>query len=320
VVSYLVLFVGLATLSGWLGAVLLPDASPNAQALLMEAIRAVPTLAFLVALVGPRRARPSLRGLGGALRLSAGALAVVLLTVAATVQGIVSGVGSSALAELGMTGLASDWPIELAQAVALLALVGVYEEALFRGVLLDTLLGRLGRTRRGLMASALACSLLFGFSHVLPSLLVGDVSSADTIVQAVLKTLQAGMMGMLFCAIVLRSNSLWPSVVVHALCDVGIVVYALYGDVSAVSYVSQDAATGQAMVVVYVMLMVVGLAYLVPATLSLLQVPVPRRCALADGGTGWSGTGGEGASTPPRPSGMGPVPEGAPPRTPPSAG
>ncbi|MCH3942572.1 MAG: CPBP family intramembrane metalloprotease [Atopobiaceae bacterium] len=72
------------------------------------------------------------------------------------------------------------------------------------------------------------------------------------------------MMGMLFCAIVLRSNSLWPSVVVHALCDVGIVVYALYGDVSAVSYVSQDAATGQAMVVVYVMLMVVGLAYLVP--------------------------------------------------------
>ncbi|MCH3942574.1 MAG: hypothetical protein LKE37_02465 [Atopobiaceae bacterium] len=65
VVSYLVLFVGLATLSGWLGAVLLPDASPNAQALLMEAIRAVPTLAFLVALVGPKGRGPACAGSEG---------------------------------------------------------------------------------------------------------------------------------------------------------------------------------------------------------------------------------------------------------------
>lgn len=313
VACYLLLFVGLAAASEWAAIVLLPGASQNAQTLLMEAIRAVPTMAFLVALVGTHDLRLSLRGLGKALRLSAAALAMVAFSMLATIVGIATGVGSSELADMGMTGLASDWPVELLQALLLLLCVGVYEEALFRGILLDTLLGRLGHTRRGLMGAVLVCSLAFGFSHVLPSFMTGDVASADTIAQALLKTLQAGMMGVLFCAVVLRSNNLWDSVVVHALCDAGIVLYSLFGDVSAVSYVSSDAEMGQALVATYVLIAVLALAYFIPALLSLRKVPVPRVGVFADGATIPFEGEGTGFSTPPPPDGitLPPVPPAA---------
>ncbi len=84
-------------------------------------------------------------------------------------------------------------------------LVGLFEETLFRGVVFHGL-----RTAHSLWFAILASSLLFGLFHLV-NLAIGQ-DWHITLFQVV----NAGALGVFFCAIVLQSNSLWPAIVLHA--------------------------------------------------------------------------------------------------------
>ena len=113
-------------------------------------------------------------------------------------------------------GMVSDWPLQLALVIMLCLLVGTFEEGLFRGVVFSGLLARFGETRRGLIGAVIVSSLIFGFVHVTPSIMNGQVVTGLDMAQAALKTLQAGILGAFLAALFLKTQHLghragsWP--------------------------------------------------------------------------------------------------------------
>lgn len=97
-----------------------------------------------------------------------------------------------------------------------MCLVGLNEEQMFRGVLLQGLM-----TRVPVWPAILISSVLFGAVHILNVFVTGDLG------QAVLQCFGAGVLGLLFCAIRLRSGSLFPVIILHALWNFAIVMLAL---------------------------------------------------------------------------------------------
>lgn len=87
--------------------------------------------------------------------------------------------------------------------------VGFSEELMFRGVLLGALLAR----GMAPLPAVLASSVLFGAVHALNGAVTG--AWVESAVQAV----AASMSGVLFAAIRVRTGSLWPGIVLHALWD-----------------------------------------------------------------------------------------------------
>lgn len=111
----------------------------------------------------------------------------------------------------------------LALAVLVPLSVGLGEELLFRGFALQALLARLGSTKKGIWIACLLSSLIFGLSHAFKLFFDGHVPS--TIPQVI----STAMMGMLFCALYLRTGTLWPSILLHGLIDLPFfMIYAVF--------------------------------------------------------------------------------------------
>lgn len=91
--------------------------------------------------------------------------------------------------------------------VALVAIVAINEEVVFRGILLHSL------RRRGLWDAVLTSSALFGLMH-LANLVLGTTPSG-TLVQIVF----AAMAGVGYAAMRLVTGSLWPGIALHAAFD-----------------------------------------------------------------------------------------------------
>jgi len=89
-------------------------------------------------------------------------------------------------------------------------LVGISEELACRGVLLQGL-----RSRVSIWPAVLLSSLLFGAIHVINGFMTGDFTAAF------IQALAAFMSGVLFAAIRLRTHSIIPCMVFHALWDFG---------------------------------------------------------------------------------------------------
>ena len=101
----------------------------------------------------------------------------------------------------------------LVTAIILSLLVGLAEEGMFRGIILRSLLSR------GIWPAALLSALFFASIH-LTNLLAG-ASWGYTFGQLIL----AFGTGMLFASLRLRTGSIWPCVLLHAVRDVGGMIY-----------------------------------------------------------------------------------------------
>jgi len=87
-------------------------------------------------------------------------------------------------------------------------LVGLSEEVMFRGVLYRALL-----SNYRIWTAIIVTSVLFGAVHVLNVFTTGELGPA------MLQATAAGMSGMLFVAIVVRTGSIWPAIIYHWLWD-----------------------------------------------------------------------------------------------------
>lgn len=109
------------------------------------------------------------------------------------------------LAGAGVAALGLPPPPALAILAANMLLVGLSEELMFRGVLYSGL-----RDRLPLWPAAIVTSVLFGAVHVLNAGTTGNLQGA------VLQAINAVSLGFLLLGLRVRSGSLWPPVILHA--------------------------------------------------------------------------------------------------------
>lgn len=101
-------------------------------------------------------------------------------------------------------------------------LVGLSEELMFRGILFQGL-----RSRLNLWAAIWLTSLVFGSVHLLNGFTTGDFNSA--FIQAI----SAASAGIWFMALRLRTRSLYPGMLAHALWDFSIFIFSLSASTTA---------------------------------------------------------------------------------------
>lgn len=164
----------------------------------------------------------------------------------------------------GMT-VAPDWLPKLGITALLCIGIGVMEEVLYRGILLNSVLAVTGRSHRGTMAGIMFVSLMFGFAHVDFST---DFASPLLATQAVLKIVQTGFFSIILCSVVLRTRSLGGAALVHGLSDFLLMIPSLVlaGQQVTTNYVS----SGEEGVTSIVLYLIIIACYL-PMTIKSLR-------------------------------------------------
>ena len=192
-----------------------PQTAPAGQ-LPLEVALAATVLAAVLLIGWGRPARVTSRPAWGGVWY---ALPPLLVTLAILAAGLVA-------SEATMEGLGVLWSAGFIQGTILLViLVGIFEETLFRGVVLHGFERRLGA-----VAALLISSVLFGAMHYVNW--IGGQSLGATHQQVI----HAALSGFLYGAIALRTRSIWPGVLLHALWDFTVMFNAVMlgdADVSA---------------------------------------------------------------------------------------
>lgn len=239
--------------------------------------------AFVALLGGARALAPTMTGVRRALREGRYpvvlALALGVLEAASLLQAAAAG---------EPVPLSPTWAADLLGTVALCAAVGLYEEALFRVLLLGGLLSCHGGTRNGVLVSVLVSSLAFGAAHVA---LVGSIDVL-TLAQMVLKTAQTACIGLLLGAVYVRTRSFLGVAALHGLADLLLMApLAVMGGIegSIGDYVSGGGvglaalASALALVAIYVVMVALYAPAAVQAWRLLASAPVPAAGPFAEG-------------------------------------
>ena len=141
-----------------------------------------------------------------------------------------------------------------------MAMVGVAEEFIFRGVIAQTLLEHFGTSRAGAWKACLLSGVLFGAAH-----LTNILSSAPFGV--LMQCVFAASLGTLFAAIYFRTGNLWVTVFLHGAMDISsMLIGGLYGTTTVADAVSGYDAS---------MLLSV-LLYLIPTAVLLRKKKLPE--------------------------------------------
>lgn len=145
--------------------------------------------------------------------------------------------------------------MRLLAVVLLCAGIGIFEEGMHRGVILNGLLAPFGTSRKGVMAAVILSSLFFGYAHTVPD----DWASLATSVQALLKVGQTALFGIVMADGALHSRKLGGIALFHAVNDALYMLSSIVAKngVPASSYTSSD-STGGFLVLVYVGMIVVS--------------------------------------------------------------
>ena len=102
-------------------------------------------------------------------------------------------------------------------------LIGILEEVLCRGVILNNMLNKWGHTKTGIIKSVILSSLIFGLGHLVnlfwqPTLIIGTVT----------QVIYTFLIGILFASIYLRCKNIWAVVILHAIFDWLCMVSGIY--------------------------------------------------------------------------------------------
>jgi hypothetical protein len=111
-------------------------------------------------------------------------------------------------------------------------LVGFSEELMFRGVLLQAF-----RHATSIWMAVLLTSVAFGAVHSLNVFVTGDLRAA------LIQSSAAFLSGLVFIALRLRTGSLWPPIIVHALWDFATFTLGAAGHEAAAGGLPAEAAT-----------------------------------------------------------------------------
>ena len=135
-------------------------------------------------------------------------------------------------------GISIDGMKQIPYNTLLMALVGINEEAIFRGLLLGGLLLLFGKKKNGVLWAAIISSIVFGLIHVVFDL---DFSNISTILSGMMKILETTMFAIVWCYCVLKYKNLIGAMTAHAFFDWIVVVGTLLsGSGMSTNYVTDD--------------------------------------------------------------------------------
>lgn len=110
-------------------------------------------------------------------------------------------------------------------------LIGIAEEFLCRGWLLNEFLERFSDSKKHILLSIFLSSLVFGMMHIT------NILAGQTVLDTVMQILNATFMGMVFAFIYYKTKNIWSVVLIHAFWDFALMlpetVYlgdAIYGE------------------------------------------------------------------------------------------
>ena len=155
--------------------------------------------------------------------------------------------------------------------------VGIFEESMFRGVMLHGILRKTGKTFKGLWVAVIISSLLFGAIHVDNYIFGGSYDLAG-IIQTIGKILQSGIFGVLLSATYLKTKNFWAIAIVHALndfCAFQGSVFKVQNAVVGGSYVHTGDTAGM-MVIAYGVMTLFFLPALIKAIKMLKKTKLPE--------------------------------------------
>ena len=180
----------------------------NTLMAIAEVSAGIAALLFVIALGGKNIAKPSLKGMGEAWVAASWLFFANGLFVAIEIATFAMGIEHIEIAP--------DWPVRTAALALLCFGVGLFEEATMRGLCLNGLLARLGRTRGGVYCAVILSSLIFGMLHFDPLI---DFNDSLQVAQNIMKVVQTGMCGFLLAAIMVKTRNLWAVATIHAAND-----------------------------------------------------------------------------------------------------
>ena len=122
--------------------------------------------------------------------------------------------GISAIVEIGVSNMSNPGVLKIITFAISALLIGVQEEFLCRGVLLNLMMERWGHTKKGLTKSVFLSSAIFGLLHlailfIYPGLVISATS----------QVLYAAFVGVYFACIYIRCKNLYSVVILHAFFD-----------------------------------------------------------------------------------------------------
>ena len=121
---------------------------------------------------------------------------------------------------LGLLNSASDpvWDNITFQAISVFLMfvfVGLFEEMAFRAVINDAIIYRFRDKKYVFVLSAIASSLAFGAAHIIGA----DLPDIWAILQAIGKTVQAGVFGLAILFLYWRTRNIWACGIIHGVYD-----------------------------------------------------------------------------------------------------
>lgn len=102
---------------------------------------------------------------------------------------------------------------QIAMFVATMAGVGISEEFVFRGAILNLFIDKFEKTKRGIYASIIISGVIFGAAHMT------NIFSGVSIKSAFVQAVGASVLGALLGAIYLRTRNIWVVAILHAFMD-----------------------------------------------------------------------------------------------------
>lgn len=178
----------------------------------------------------------------------------------------------------GETLVTEGWLLRTVGVLLLCLAVGVSEEAVFRGLLLNGALDAFGKKKKGVVLVSIIVSIGFGAAHVL----WGDLNYSDplSVLQAVLKTIQTGTYGFFLAALTIRTGDIVGPILLHAFDDFFLMLpsVGLYGETVTTEYVhsGEDAIPT---IMLYVIIILLYLPLVWRGVKLLTEIPAPHRGA-----------------------------------------
>lgn len=216
---------------------------------------------------------------GAYLLILAGLMFVLLLIVTSLYPLILDYAVSAGedLAQSQSLALPADWVSQIISTFVLCIFVGIFEEGLFRGIVFDGLISKMGGSRKGIVWAMIISSFLFGFVHVWTIFLGGGVTTSS-VLQAILKTVETGMFGFFLAAVYLKTNNIWGAVIMHTLFDFLLMAAQVMTGSSGVegTYVSSG-SIGDFYIILYSIVSIVQIPLVVSAYRMIKQIPLPAQ-------------------------------------------
>ena len=138
--------------------------------------------------------------------------------------------------------------------------IGLSEELLVRGVILSVLLIKWGNTKKGIFLSVIVSSVIFGTAH-----LGNMIGNTGFLVATISQVVYATLIGIFFAACVLRSQTIWPAIIIHAAIDFAsqLQQIAVGGGVEAARQVTASISLSQAFLPVIIYANLAGYGFFI---------------------------------------------------------